>query len=222
MSKADDYLTGLVPDAEDVFGVVADYLTDNTARWESNLDSGLAGLVVHLDTAGYRPVLAAARPELAAGRGALGTREVLLSARVKTPDAIVAKMRRFSEPLRVMLDRWGYRIVVADDTALSEVADTCEHLWDTPTPNELLLRNGALQFSARRDYRKRDHAGLSAATTNSYDQAVHLNRKPSFGIVEIQVMTFDLYRRVHCDPISADSHDTYVARREELLRERSQ
>jgi len=72
------------------------------------------------------------------------------------------------------------------------------------------------------DYRRRDHAGLSAATTNNYDQAVHLNRKPPFGIAEIQVMTFDLYRRVHCDPASADSHDAFVARREQLLRDRMQ
>ena len=31
-------------------------------------------------------------------------------------------------------------------------------------------------------------------------------------------MTYDLYRRVHCDPTSADSHDTFVARRQVLLR----
>jgi hypothetical protein len=31
-------------------------------------------------------------------------------------------------------------------------------------------------------------------------------------------MTFDLYRRVHCDPTSEDSHDQFVARRQDLLR----
>lgn len=222
MSRTDDFLTGLVPDEEDAYRAITDYLTSGTARWEANLEAGLAALVVHLDSVGYRPVLAAARPELAAGHSTLGAGEVLVSARVKAPDAIMAKMRRYGEPLRVMLDRWGYRIVVTDDPALTEVADHCEHLWDTPTDDELLLRNGALQFAPRRDYRRRDHAGLSAATTNDYDQAVHLNRKPSFGIVEIQVMTFDLYKRVHCDPTSADSHDAYVSRREELLRDRAE
>jgi len=33
-------------------------------------------------------------------------------------------------------------------------------------------------------YRRRDHASLSAATTDRYDQAVHLNRKAPFGITE--------------------------------------
>jgi len=127
-------------------------------------------------------------------------------------------MRRFGEPLRVMLDTWGYRVVVASEDALDAVADQCTALWMAPAPAELLLRHGELQFEPWRDYRRRDHAGLSAATTSRYDQAIHLNRRAPFGIVEIQVMTSDLYRRVHCNPASEDSHDSFVARRQALLR----
>jgi hypothetical protein len=73
-------------------------------------------------------------------------------------------------------------------------------------------------FSSFRDYRRRNQAGLSPATAQ-YDQAIHLNRRTSFGIVEIQVLTRDPYDRVHCDPTSEDSHDRFVARRKELFGE---
>lgn len=214
MLEPDDTLFRLVPTAEEHYAAVRHYLLDHDALWASQLDAGFADLSAHLSGAGYRTLAArTGSPDVTAG-------SVLMQARVKTADAIVAKMRRFGEPLRVMLDRWGYRVVVSDETALDRVAGLCAELWTTPSPNELLLRNGELQFDSRRDYRRRNHAGLSAATTNNYDQAVHLNRKTSFGIVEIQVMTSDLYRRVHCDSASGDSHDAFVARREQVLRER--
>lgn len=216
MPEPDDTLFRLVPIADEDYAAVRKYLLDHAALWASQLEGGLADLSAHLRGAGYRTLAARTdSSDVTAG-------SVLMQARVKTPDAIVAKMRRFGEPLRVMLDRWGYRVVVSDETALDQVAGLCAELWTTPRPAELLLRNGELQFDARRDYRRRNHAGLSAATTNNYDQAVHLNRKAAFGIVEIQVMTSDLYRRVHCDPASGDSHDTFVARREQVLRERMQ
>ena len=141
-----------------------------------------------------------------------------MSGRVKQTDAIVAKMRRFGEPLRVMLDVFGFRVVVASESELDDAAARCGDLWVTPTPAELLLRHGALQFDWRRDYRKRSHAGLSAATTAGYDQAIHLNRRAPFGIVEVQILTASLFRRVHCDPTSEDSHDRFVTRREALFR----
>lgn len=215
--------TDLVPKTDDDYAAVLDFLHAEQAASTDRLKSGLAELTAYLEVAGCSPVLAAGHPELAAGHGSLTTvRTVLVSARLKRPEAVVAKMCRFGEPLRVMLDRWGYRVVVADEARLTAVADLCAGLWETPSQAELLLRNGDLQFAARRDYRRRDHAGLSAATTDDYDQAVHLNRRTPFGVVEIQVLTFDLYRRVHCDPAGADSYDTFVARREELLRERRQ
>lgn len=162
------------------------------------------------------------RPNAMAGYGTLGAGEVMVSSRLKDTDAIVSKMRRFSEPLRVMLDVWGYRSVVASSVELDQVSARCAELWATPAPNELLLRHGRLQFDWWRDYRRREHAGLSAATTAHYDEAVHINRKAPFGIVEVQVMTLDLYRRVHGDARSEDSHDRFVARRKRLFRDGKQ
>jgi hypothetical protein len=210
-------LPDLAPVSEDDYARVLDYITTHRPEWESQLHTGRTNLARHLTTAGYLPVFSAERPDLAAGVGVIEPGTVLLSARLKDAGAIVAKMRRFGEPLRVMLDTWGYRLVVSDLDALDTVANHCTSLWATPAPDELLLRHGELQFQPWRDYRRRDHAGLSAATTDRYDQAIHLNRKAPFGIVEIQIMTYDLYRRVHCDPASPDSHDTFVARRQALL-----
>lgn len=51
-----------------------------------------------------------------------------------------------------------------------------------------------------RDGALSDVRALAPATAAHYDQAIHLNRRAPFGIVEIQVLTFDLYRRAHCDP----------------------
>lgn len=222
MPEPDDALFRLVPTADQDYAAVRTYLLDHAALWSSQLESGLADLFVHLDGNGYQTEFAVAGRQPDPAPSAVEPESVFMQSRVKTPDAIVAKMCRFGEPLRVMLDRWGYRVVVSDETSLGRVAALCAGLWTTPSPAELLLRNGELQFEARRDYRRRDHAGLSAATTNNYDQAVHLNRKTDFGIVEVQVMTWDLYRRVHGDPSGADSHDTFVARREQILRERMQ
>jgi hypothetical protein len=208
----------LSPVTEDDYARALDYLTEHQPEWEAQLQTGLDDLTAHLAATGYQPTDATERPELKIGRGDMEARTVLISARVKRPEAIVAKMSRFGEPLRVMLDVWGYRLVVATEPALDAVANLCTGLWSTPAPAELLLRHGALQFEPWRDYRRRDHAGLSAATTDRYDHAIHINRKAPFGIAEFQVMTYDLYRRVHCDYASADSHDTFVARREALRR----
>jgi hypothetical protein len=208
----------LTPVAEKDYARVHDHITANRAAWELHLAAGRRELTSHLAMAGYAPSTADPRPDAMAGRGAIDMREVVVSSRLKETEAIVAKMRRFGEPLRVMLDVWGYRVVVATGDELDDVAARCGELWETPTPPELLLRHGQLQFDWWRDYRRRDHAGLSTATTAHYDQAIHLNRRAPFGIVEVQVLIFDLYQRVHCDPASEDSHDRFVARREELLR----
>jgi hypothetical protein len=208
----------LAPVTEEDFARVSDFIEAHRAAWERSAASGLRDLIRHLGSAGYQPHTSEERPDAAAGHGTLDPREVIVSGRLKDSRAIVAKMRRFGEPLRVMLDVWGYRVVVATEHELDDVAARCVELWETPAPEDLLLRHGALQFDWWRDYRRRDHSGLSAATTAHYDQAIHLNRRAPFGIVEIQVLTFDLYRRAHCDPDSEDSHDRFVARREELLR----
>jgi hypothetical protein len=212
----------LAPVTEEDFARVLDFIETHRATWEGLAARGLRELIQHLAAGGYRPHTTEERPDAAAGGGSVDIDEVVVSGRLKDSQAIVAKMRRFGEPLRVMLDVWGYRAVVATERELDDVAARCAELWETPAPEELLLRHGALQFDWWRDYRRRDHAGLSAATTAHYDQAVHLNRRAAFGIVEIQVLTFELYRRVHCDRASEDSHDRFVARREELLRGRGQ
>ncbi len=207
----------LAPLTEADFKQVEEYVRSCRHLWEQHLDEGMAALTGHLAAAGYTPFTAEQR-DLNGRPGALGAREVVASGRLKDTTAIVAKARRFGEPLRVMLDVWGYRLVVATERELDDVAAACARLWATPTPKELLLRHGELQFDWWRDYRQRNHAGLSPATTAGYDQAVHLNRKAPFGIVEFQVMTLGLYLRVHGDPASEDSHDRFVARRQALFR----
>lgn len=206
------------PVSDDDYSRAQDYVDAHRSDWEADLLSGLTTIAGHLAGGGYRLVQASEHPGPAAGIEPLEPATVLAAARLKTTEAIIAKMRRFGEPLKAMLDMWGYRLIVADEPALDSVAELCLGLWDTPAPEEMLLRNGELAFAPRRDYRRRDHAGLSAATTDRYDQAIHLNRRAPFGIVEIQVLSWDLYRRAHCDPSSPDSHDTFVARREAILR----
>jgi hypothetical protein len=211
-------LRALAPVTEEDFARVIDFIEAQRPTWAGLASTGLQELVRQLRDAGYQPRTSKERPDVVSGRETLEPRVLLVTGRLKDSRAIVAKMRRFGEPLRVMLDVWGYRVVVGTESELDDVAACCAELWETPSSDELLLRHGKLQFDWWRDYRRRRHAGLSAATTPHYDQAIHLNRKTSTGIVEIQVLTFDLYRRVHCDPDSEDSHDQFIARREELFR----
>jgi len=207
----------LAPVTDADYATVREYIAACRTEWEEELAAGLRELEAHLTAAGYVVLDGARRLDVSAGREPLGPAEVVVSGRVKGTDAVVAKMRRFGEPLRVMLDVFGFRVVVAEGE-LDAVAQRCAELWETPQPSELLLRHGALQFEWWRDYRKRSHPGLSSATTAGYDEAVHLNRRASFGIVEVQILAFDLFRRVHCDAGSDDSHDRFVARREALFR----
>jgi hypothetical protein len=74
-----------------------------------------------------------------------------------------------------------------------------------------------MQFAWWRDYRLKNHVGLSPFAARGYDDAIHVNRRAPFGIVEVQVMTADLYRRVHCEPGREESHEGYVRRRIEVL-----
>jgi hypothetical protein len=212
-------ISSLAPVTQADYRRIADYITASREAWERHLEAGLVDLAGHLAAAGYAPFISEQHRGVAFHVDALNPDEVAVFARLKDTKAIIDKMRRFGEPLRVMLDIWGFRIVVASETELEAVAMSCARLWETPAPSQLLLRHGQLQFDSWRDYRRRSHAGLSPATTAQYDQAIHLNRRAPFGIVEIQVLTLDLYVRVHCDPASDDSHDRFVARRQELFRE---
>lgn len=196
---SDPDLPSLAPVTEADYARVAEFIEAHRDQWQEDLDEGMT--------------------ELTSTIAATSAADVVVSGRLKEAEAIIAKMRRFGEPLRVMLDIWGYRLIVPTEADLDTVAQACTRLWDTPSPDELLLRHGKLQFELWRDYRKRTHAGLSPATTSGYDQAIHLNRRAPFGIVEIQVMTADLYKRTHLDPTSDDSHDQFVERRQELFRQ---
>ena len=139
----------------------------------------------------------------------------VLSSRLKTPAAVVAKMQRFGEPLSAMLDVWGYRIVTSLD--IDRVAHAVEQVWVTPSPEELLLRNGELQFAPRRDYRTKNHAGRAAFTSDRYDEAIHLNRRTPFGIVEVQILSTDLYARVVEQTGTEEHHDQFAKRRAEAF-----
>lgn len=195
---SDPDIPSLAPVTEEDYARVAEFIRAHRDQWQDDLDRGTAELTRHV--------------------GPTGPADVVVSGRLKGTEAIIAKMRRFGEPLRVMLDVWGYRLVVPTEADLDTVAQSCTQLWDTPSPDELLLRHGKLQFAPWRDYRKRTHAGLSPATTAGYDQAIHLNRRAPFGIVEIQVMTANLYGRTQLDPTSEASHERFVERRQELFR----
>lgn len=140
---------------------------------------------------------------------------LLLQSRLKEVGAILGKMRRFGEPLSAMLDIWGYRLITPGD--LDKVARIVAGMWETPSDDELQLRNGTMQFAWWRDYRLKNHVGLSPFVARSYDDAIHLNRRAPFGIVEVQVMTVDLYRRVHCEPGREESYERYVRRRTEVF-----
>lgn len=85
--------------------------------------------------------------------------------------------------------------------------DRRDNHGETPLDEELLLRNGAMQSAWWRNYRLKNHVGLSPFAARGYDDAVHVNRRAPFGIVEVQVMTADLHRRVHCEPGREESHE---------------
>lgn len=201
-------ISTLAPTTEDDYARIAGYIANQRGAWQEHLETAYRELEDVLEDAGY---------EATSGEQLPGDAQVAVSCRLKETEAIIGKMRRFGEPLSAMLDVWGYRLVVPNENQLDAVAQLCADMWATPTPDELLLRHGQLQFDWRRDYRRRDHAGLSPATTASYDQAIHLNRTTEFGIVEIQTMTADLYVRAHLDPTSKDNHERFVARREALF-----
>src|SRR5207244_3649752 len=114
--------------------------------------------------------------------------------RLKSSEAILRKVARFGEELCCTLDIWGIRLVVPD-TDSDGVAALVEPHWANVPERQLMLRGGQMRFAPVRDYRTKEHLGRSGATSFNYDEAVHLNRRAPFGVVEIQVMTHDLFHR---------------------------
>lgn len=141
----------------------------------------------------------------------------LLFSRLKSTRAILRKMARFGEELCCMLDIWGLRVVVADLDALDIVAALVLAQWEDIPSRQLMLRRGELHFPPVRDYRKGMHLGRSAATSQAYDQAVHVNRRVSFGVVEVQLMTHDLFLRAFGTRERQEAHRRFARRRAAIL-----
>ncbi|MGH8902893.1 MAG: hypothetical protein ACRDYA_14795 [Egibacteraceae bacterium] len=188
------------------------HLEDRRPEWAELLHDGKTFMAERLAEHGYE-VISVQTAEPLTAQSALEAPATLLQGRLKKVGAILGKMRRFGEPLSAMLDIWGYRLITPGD--LDKMARIVAGMWETPSDEELRLRNGAMQFAWWRDYRLKDHVGLSPFTARGYDDAVHINRRAPFGIVEAQVMTADLYRRAHCEPGREERHEGYVRRRAE-------
>ena len=138
--------------------------------------------------------------------------------RLKSSEAILRKMARFGEELCCMLDIWGIRLVVPDIDSLESAAPLVLTHWADVPERQLMLRGGEMRFAPVRDYRTQDHLGRSGATSLSYDQAVHVNRRAPFGVVEIQVMTHDLFLRAFQAQGLDESHRRFAQRRTRALR----
>ena len=70
-----------------------------------------------------------------------------------------------------------------------------------------------MRFAPVRDYRTKEHPGRSGATSLNYDEAVHVNRRAPFGVVEIQAMTHDLLLRAFRVQGLEESHRRFAQRR---------
>jgi len=127
-------------------------------------------------------------------------------------------MARFGEELCCMLDIWGIRLVVLDVDALDGVAPLVQSQWADVPERQLMLRGGQMRFAPVRDYRTKEHVGRSNATSFNYDEAVHVNRRAPFGVIEIQVMTHDLFLRAFRAQGREESHRQFAQRRTQTLR----
>ena len=125
----------------------------------------------------------------------LKSNELFLQTRAKTNGKIFKKMQRYNETANQMLDIYGIRIVVPEEERIDWLFSKLTNLWKVPTKNEMTIRNGSLLFPWKRDYRKRDWTGCSKLSSPDYDKAIHCNLKTEYGIVEIQIMDQDLFRR---------------------------
>jgi hypothetical protein len=150
--------------------------------------------------------------------GPLSPGSYLLLSRLKSPGAILRKMARFGEELCCMLDIWGIRLVVPGVDPLDDVARLAEAHWANVPERQLMLRGGQMRFAPVRDYRAKEHLGRSGATSVNYDEAVHVNRRAPFGVVEIQVMTHDLFLRAFQAQGLEESHRRFAQRRTRALR----
>ena len=136
---------------------------------------------------------------------------VQIEYRAKTSDSILNKLNRFGEQISEIMDLYGLRLVVKDTAMLDECAKAIKNgLWNEPSTEQMTIRGGKMWFSPFRDYRKRDWEGASPLSAGGYDEAIHVNRKTQNGIVEIQIMTRNLYGRYYGD--GDESHKNFKAK----------
>ena len=207
----------LRPTSEADYRTIEREIRRQRAAWAAHLRSARREVKLLLEDAGLRELRGS--ESLASVNGEpLSTQSYLLLSRLKSSEAIRRKMARFGEELCCMLDIWGIRLVLPDIDALDAVASLVQAHWEDVPERQLMLRGGQMRFAPVRDYRAREHVGRSGATSFNYDEAVHINRRAPFGVVEIQVMTHDLFLRAFQAQALEESHRRFAHRRTRALR----
>ena len=143
----------------------------------------------------------------------LKANELAISGRVKTEAKIKSKMNRFGESRGKVLDILAHRLIVKNLDQLDKVCVALKKFGKAPSKQEMLLRNGQLQFPAIRDYRKKLHKGKSALTASGYNEAVHMNRKIAGFMCELQIITHSLNKRAFVDRSGDVAHAQFSRRR---------
>ncbi len=166
-----------------------------------------------LKSKGFVFLSGAARAQAIKARTILKVNELVISSRVKTEDKIRDKMNRFGESRDKVLDILAHRIIVKNLDQLDKVYLVLKRLGEVPSKQEMILRNGELQFPAIRDYRKKSHAGKSALTSSDYNEAVHMNRKIAGFMCELQIITRSLNKRAFVDRSGNVAHAQFTRRR---------
>lgn len=138
--------------------------------------------------------------------------------RAKENQSIVEKLSRFDESLSEVHDLYGLRVVVKDFDCVEHLAAAViQGFGTTPTDEEMMIRGGTLVFAPFRNYRKRDWIGVSPASSSGYVDAIHMNRKWNNRIVELQILTEDLFKK-YCQSDADESHVAFKKRQAELYR----
>lgn len=196
---------------------ISKFIAKATRLWIHNLVTSRSELEHYLEISGYQIIQAGSRLKVLDGKRSLQKNEVVLISRLKKKTAIIAKMNRFGDLLRNILDIWGYRIIVQNEAELEKMSKLMQAFWEIPSKKDLALRRGKLQYNWLRDYRKKDFKGLSPASSDTYDNAIHLNRRLNFGVGEFQIVTQELYRRAFLNQAGKDAHAQFAKRRSKLI-----
>jgi len=207
-----DALSMLRPASEADYRKIELEIRRQRAAWVGHLRVARREMKLVLERAGLRELRGGER-EASVNGGSLPPGSYLLLSRLKSSEAILRKMSRFGEELCCTLDIWGIRLVMPDLDALDGVGLLVQTHWADIPERQLMLRGGQMRFAPVRDYRTKEHLGRSGATSLNYDEAVHVNRRAPFGVVEIQVMTHDLFLRAFQAQGLEESHRRFAQRR---------